>query len=247
MVFHVGSEVWLLASCYGFRRQRKGGVQHRWWFMAFSGNSIWFMQRSRHFRAINGSCTVLSGLPWNVCLLYLDDIIVHGRTFSEQLENLQKVFTCLRKANLKLSPEKCNLIRREVQYLGHIISSKGVVTDPAKINSVKDWPGPTCLAEMKSFLGLCSYYRKFIRNFAEIANPLTRLTQKDVQFAWDSEAENAFQQLKSLLTNIPVLSFLSDEGNFDIGHRCKRCRNWGCSITKTGQRRKSHRIFQSFT
>ncbi|CAB4034069.1 Retrovirus-related Pol poly from transposon 412, partial, partial [Paramuricea clavata] len=117
-------------------------------------------------------------------------------TFSEQLENLRKVFTYLRKANLKLSPEKCNLFRREVKYLGHIISCKGVGTGPANINSVKDWPRPTYLAEMRSFFGLCSYYRTFIRNFAEIANPLTRLTQKDVQFVCDSEAENAFQQMK---------------------------------------------------
>ena len=87
-----------------------------------------------------------------------DDIIVHGRTFSEQLENLQKVFTCLRKANLKLSPEKCHLFRREVKYLGYIISCEGVATDPAKINSVKDWPRPTCQAELRSFLGLCFYY-----------------------------------------------------------------------------------------
>ena len=155
---------------------------------------------------------ILAGLPWSVCLVYLDDIIVHDRTFSEQLENLQRVFTCLKKANLKLSPEKCNLFRHEVKYLGHIISRNGVATDPAKINSVKDWPRPMRLAEVRSFLGLCSYYREFIRNFAEIANPLTRLTQKDVQFIWDSDTENAFQQLKCLLTNTPVLSFLSDEG-----------------------------------
>ncbi len=132
---------------------------------AFSiGGGLWHF-RVMPFGLCNAPATferlmdhVLAGLPWNVCLVYLDDIIVHGRTFSEQLENLQKVFTCLRKANLKLSPEKCNLFRREVKYLGHIISCKGVATDPAKINSVKDWPRPTCLAELRSFLGLCSYY-----------------------------------------------------------------------------------------
>lgn len=125
---------------------------------------------------------VLAGLPWEVCLVYRDDVIVHGRTFPEQLENLQKMFTCLRKANLKLSPEKCNLFRREITCLGNIISSEGVATDPAKIDSAKDWPRPTCLSEMRSFLGLCPYYRKFIGNFAEIASPLTRLTQKSVPF-----------------------------------------------------------------
>ena len=186
---------------------------------AFSiGGGLWHF-RVMPFGLCNAPATferlmdhVLAGLPWNVCLVYLDDIIVHGRTFSEQLENLQKVFACLKKANLKLSPEKCNLFRREVKYLGHIISCNGVATDPSKIDSVKDWPRPTCLAEMRSFLGLCSYYRKFIRNFAEIADPLTRLTQKNVQFLWDSDTENAFQQLKCLLTTTPVLSFMSDEG-----------------------------------
>ena len=186
---------------------------------AFSiGGGLWHF-RVMPFGLCNAPATferlmdhVLAGLPWNVCLVNLGDVIVHGRTFSEQLENLQRVFTCLKKANLKLSPEKYNLFRHEVKYLGHIISRNGMATDPAKIDSVKDWPRPTCLAEMRSFLGLCSYYRKFIRNFAEIANPLTRLTKKDVQFVWDSDAENVFQQLKCLLTNTPVLSFLCDEG-----------------------------------
>ena len=178
--------------------------------MAISDNAIWVMQCPCYIQTINGSCTCR--VTMERLSRDLDDIIVHGRPFSERLENLQKVYLCLRKANLKLSPEKCNLFRCEVKYLGHIISYKGVATDPAKINSVKDRPRPTCLAELRSFLGLCSYYRKFIRNFAEIANPLTRLTQKDVKFAWESGTENAFQQLKWSLTNTPVLSFLIDEG-----------------------------------
>ena len=157
---------------------------------------------------------VLAGLPWSVCLVYLDDIIVHGKTFDTKLESLNQVFACLRRANLKLAPGKCHLFRREVKYLGHIVTKKGITTDPNKIQCVQSWPRPQCLTELRSFLGLCSYYRKFIQGFAEISRPLTRLTEKNQPFVWGQDAERAFQKLKITLVQPPILSFPKEEGTF---------------------------------
>ena len=94
---------------------------------------------------------VLAGLPWSVCLVYLDDIIVHVRTFKGKLESLRQVFECLRKAKLKLSPSKCHLFCQQVKYLGHVVSREGVAVDSSKVKTVQSWPRPKCLAELRSF------------------------------------------------------------------------------------------------
>ena len=109
---------------------------------------------------------VLQNLQWERCLVYLDDVIVFGKTFDETLSNLITVFDRFREANLKLKPKKCKLFRNEVSFLGHIVSKDGVKCDPEKIRSVQDWKIPENVTEVKSFLGLASYYRKFIPDFA---------------------------------------------------------------------------------
>ena len=111
---------------------------------------------------------VLFGLPMSVALVYLDDNIVPGQSFSQHIANLRQVFERLRKAKLKLSPKKC--IQRKVQYLGHVVSEEGISPDPGKIEAVKTWPRPATVTEIKSFLGLCSYSRRFVPVFAEIAS-----------------------------------------------------------------------------
>jgi len=115
---------------------------------------------------------VLAGLPLSIALVYLDDILVPGHSFSHQLSNLRKVFERLRAAKLKLSPKKCLLFRREVKYLGHMVSKNGITPDPDKAEAVLSWPTPMSATEVKSFLGLCSYYRRFIPHFSIIAHPL---------------------------------------------------------------------------
>ncbi|GBN34188.1 Retrovirus-related Pol polyprotein from transposon 297, partial [Araneus ventricosus] len=119
--------------------------------------------------------TVLRGLTTEACLVYLDDIIIVRRTFQEHLNNIRKVFQRLQKANLKLSPKKCRFFQKEVSYLGHIISEDGFKTDPEKTKAVVDWPRPETLHDLRSFLGLCTYYRRFVRNFSAIARPLHKL------------------------------------------------------------------------
>ena len=99
---------------------------------------------------------VLAGLPLPVCLIYLDDILVPGRSFEEEIHNLQQVFDRLQSAGLKLSPKKCFLFRREVKFLGHIVSKDGMAMDLVKVQAVWDWPAPTGVTEVKRFLGFCS-------------------------------------------------------------------------------------------
>ena len=151
--------------------------------------------------------SVLRGLTYEACLVYLDDGIVIGRTFQEQLNNLQKVFQRLREAHLKLNPEKCQLFRKEVGYLVHIVSSSGLTTDPEKLEAIKSWPRPNDKQQLRSFLGLCTYYRRFISGFADIAKPLSKLSEEKRIFEWAKEAESAFQALKDALCTAPVLGY----------------------------------------
>ena len=157
---------------------------------------------------------VLAGLHWSICLVFLDDIVVYAPTFEEELLRLEKVFDRLQEANLKLSPKQCSLFKEEVNYLGHVVSEKGVAPDPHKTNCVQKWARPTNLTAVRSFLGLCSYYRKFIQGFAGIAKPLHQLTEKNKSFLWTGECEDAFHQLKSKLIQAPILAYPTPDGQF---------------------------------
>ncbi|POS82770.1 hypothetical protein EPUL_005785, partial [Erysiphe pulchra] len=157
---------------------------------------------------------VLRGLSWEICLVYLDDIIVLGKSFTHHLKNLEQVLRRLRAANLKLNPKKCNLFRKQVQYLGHVVSDKGVSVDPEKIRAITKWPVPRDKHEVRSFLGLCTYYRRFVKGFANVAKPLTKLTEEKRAFIWDRDCQEAFEELKRGLISAPILSYPRPEGQF---------------------------------
>ncbi|GBN76428.1 Transposon Ty3-G Gag-Pol polyprotein [Araneus ventricosus] len=123
-------------------------------------------------------------------------------------------FKRLQKANLKLSPKKCRFFRKEVSYLGHIISADGVKTDPEKTKAVVDWPRPETVHDLRSFLGLCTYYRRFVRNFSAIARPLHELTEARSNFNWTEECEKSFNNLKQALISSPVLTYPRTDKKF---------------------------------
>ena len=102
---------------------------------------------------------------------------------------------------------KCTLFGEQVEYLGHVISKAGVATDPKKVDVIKQWVEPTSVREVRSFIGLCSYYRRFVKDFGKIAKPLHKLTKKDARFKWAGDCQSAFDQLKSILINAPILAF----------------------------------------
>ena len=188
---------------------------------AFSTRKGIFQFRVMPFGLTNAPATferlmelVLRGLQWEQCLIFLDDVIVFGKDFDETLSNLHTVFDRLRTANLKLKAKKCELFQQEIKFLGHVVTPKGVKCDPEKTKAVEDWPVPTNVTQIRSFLGLASYYRRFIPNFATIASPLTRLTKKHARFVWSEECETAFKQLKSLLLSADVVSYPQGKGNF---------------------------------
>ena len=171
---------------------------------------------------------VLNGLQWERCLVYLDDVICFGKTFEEASENLECVFSRLRAASLTLKPKKCNLFQRKVAFLGHVVSEAGVQCDPEKISAVKEWEVPHTVTGVRSYLGFCNYYRRYVKSFAQVASPLTTLTQKNKPFVWTPHCQESFETLKSLLTESPILAYPTqgegdkfildtDASNFGIG------------------------------
>ena len=121
---------------------------------------------------------VLAGLQWTTCLVYLDDLIVLGRTLEEHLKNLEQVLECLEEVDLKLKPTKCQFARKEVDFLGHVVSAEGLKPDPKKIEAVKNWETPQNSDEVRSFVAFCNYYRRFVKNFSQTAKPLNNLQKK---------------------------------------------------------------------
>ncbi|KRZ52550.1 Retrovirus-related Pol polyprotein from transposon [Trichinella nativa] len=156
--------------------------------------------------------TALRGLVRSKCLVYLDDVIVFGKTAEGHTARLREVLRRLREVGLKVKPKKCRLIKRKVAYSGHIISEKGIATDPCKTCAVT----PTCVTELRQFLGLASYYRKFVNGFANIAAPLHRLLEKRAEWDWSKAFQSAFDALKYHLTSAPILAYPEFHRRFTV-------------------------------
>ena len=150
---------------------------------------------------------VLAGLHWETCLFYLDDIIVFSSTWEEHLARLREVFERLRHAKLKLGAAKCTFAAKEVSYLGHRVTEEGLLPDPSLLAAIRDIPPPTTATEVRSFLGLAGYYRRYVKGFAAIAAPLFALTRKEALFHWSEDCQAAFDQLKTRLTTSPITAF----------------------------------------
>ena len=140
---------------------------------------------------------VLAGLHWETCLFYLDDIIVFSPTWEEHLARLCEVFERLRQAELKLGVAKCTFAAKEVSYLGHRVTKEGLLPDPSLLAAIRDIPPPKTATEVRSFLGIAGYYRRYVKGFAAIASPLHALTRKDAVFHCSEDCQTAFDQLKT--------------------------------------------------
>ena len=150
---------------------------------------------------------VLQSLLWSTALVYIDDVIIFSKSFAQHLHDLDLVFSKLRDAKLTLQPTKCNFACKQVKYLGHIINKDGIQVDPEKTQAISTFPIPKSSKQVKSFLGVCNYYRKFIQGYAKLASPLTKLTAKDIKFSWGPEQADAFQTLKQRLLSAPILVY----------------------------------------
>ena len=142
-------------------------------------------------------------------LIFLDDLLVYSETPVEHLEHLEKVFLKLREAELKLKPKNFDLFQTQVNYLGHVLDKTGIRPDPKKLEAVREWEHPKTVAQVRCFKAFCNYYRKFMKNFPEVAKSLYRLTSKGVKFTWEEGHEDAFLLLKTRLLQAPNLAFPS--------------------------------------
>lgn len=150
---------------------------------------------------------VLKDLQNQVCLVYLDDIIVFSTSLQEHVINLEKVFKKLRESNFKIQMDKSEFLKLETEFLGHIIGRDGVKPNPNKIQAIQNYPLPKTTTEIKRFLGLLGYYRKFIPNFARVTKPLTNCLKKGNKITLDQNYKNCFEHCKTLLTNDPILQY----------------------------------------
>ena len=138
--------------------------------------------------------------------IFLDDVLIYSQKLEEHLQHLKIVMERLASAGLKLKPSKCKLIQRAVSYLGYHIGADGIWQDEGKLSALSKWPEPTNTTEIRSFVGFCSYYRRFVKDFAGIAKPLHELTKKHQRFYWNENCQRSFEDLKNKLIGAPILS-----------------------------------------
>ncbi|GKD84941.1 putative reverse transcriptase domain-containing protein, partial [Tanacetum coccineum] len=149
-------------------------------------------------------------------IVFIDDILIYSKSEKEHGEHLKAILELLKKEELYAKFSKCEFWIPKVQFLGHVIDRRGIHVDPAKIESIKDWASPKTPTEIRQFLGLAGYYRRFIEGFSKIAKPMTKLTQKKVAFEWGDKQEAAFQTLKTKLCSAPILALPQGAENFIV-------------------------------
>ena len=172
---------------------------------------------------------VLRGLPFTFG--YLDDILVFSPDIETHLKHVRILFQRMREADLKLKESKCNFLKAHVQYLGHLISGKGIEPVPEKLESIKEMPAPKTPKEVKQFLGLIGYYRKFVPRFSDVARSLTNLTKKDIIFEWTPECQQTFELLKDLLMQEPILKYPDPTKPYTLYTDASKYA-WSCVLTQ---------------
>ena len=159
---------------------------------------------------------VLRDINWKFALVYIDDILIFSKTFEEHLDHIQQVLQRFKDANLTLKASKCRFAAPSVEYLGHKISRAGIEVNTRKTKVVREFPKPRHAQDVRSFLGLCNYFRRFIKGYAQIALPLNQLLRKDAKFQWTNACQDAFEKLKEYLTTPPLLAYPRSDREYQI-------------------------------
>ena len=167
-------------------------------------------------------------------VVIIDDILIYSKTPEEHEKHLRIVLQTLKDKQLYAKFSKCEFWLSEVKFLGHVISEKGVAVDPSKVEAIINWERPKTVTEIRSFLGLAGYYRRFIKGFSQIAMPLTRLTRKGQTLEWNEKCENSFQELKVRLTSSPILTIPDPTESFTIYSDASK-KGLGCVLMQQGK------------
>jgi hypothetical protein len=200
-----------LDLCSGFHQIRMAkGDEHKTAFQTHSGH---YEYRVMPYGVTGGPATfqgvmntILASLLRKCVVVFIDDILIYSKSWSEHLQHIKAVLTLLQQHQFHVKLSKCAFAKQQLCYLGHVVSNQGVATDPSKIETIQNLPQPTNIKELRSFLGMTGYYRRFVSQFGLIAKPLTNLLKKGNLFVWTSETTKAFQTLKKALISAPVLA-----------------------------------------
>ena len=167
-------------------------------------------------------------------VVFIDDILIYSKSEEEHKDHLRAVLQRLRNHQLYAKFSKCEFWLKQVGFLGHVLSAEGIAVDPSKVKDVLDWVPPTTVTQIRSFLGLAGYYRRFIEGFSKIAKPMTELLKKDTKFEWTKDCEKSFYELKTRLTTAPVLTLPDIYRSFDVYCDASR-QGIGCVLMQDGK------------
>ncbi|GJY95681.1 putative reverse transcriptase domain-containing protein [Tanacetum coccineum] len=216
--------------CIDYRELNKLTVKNRYplpriddLFDQLQGSSIYSkidLRSGYHQLCMRTRDILKDGISNSFVIVFIDDILIYSKDEREHEEHLKVILELLKKEKLYAKFSKCEFWIPKVQFLGHVIDSRGIHVDPAKIESIKDWASPKTPTEIRQFLGLAGYYRRFIEGFSKIAKSMTKLTQKGIKFDWGEKEENAFQLIKQKLCSAPILALLL--GAKDFGYTMMR-------------------------
>ena len=171
----------------------------------------------------------------DICVIvFIDDILVYSKTEEQHEQHLRDVLQILRNNQLYAKLSKCDFWLKSIAFLGHVVSEGGVSVDPAKVQSIMEWKQPKTVTEVRSFLGLAGYYRKFVQDFSKIALPLTQLTRKNEKFDWNEEREKSFQELKKRLVSAPLLVLPNNKDPYTIFSDASK-NGLGCVLMQNGR------------
>ena len=154
----------------------------------------------------------LQGLQWITCLIYIDDVIVYGKSFDEHMHRVEEVLERIKAAGFKLKAQKCLLLQTEVVFLGHVVSGEGVKPNPTNIAKIASWPVPRTPRQVKQLVAMGSYYRRYVKNFASMVRPMVELTKKGKKFLWTEACQTAFESMKKALVSTDIMGYLLNDG-----------------------------------